>query len=66
MLLYRIYFNMRNFGLIRKSGIFFFLFVVSGFLAFSQVTSPLSSGVRYTSYPGEPEKKDPIFIFCVP
>jgi len=66
MLLYRIYFNMGNFGLIRKSGIFFFLFVVSGFLAFSQVTSPLSSGVRYTSYPGEPEKKDPIFIFCVP
>ena len=57
---------MRNFGLIRKSGLFIFFFVVSGFLAFSQVTSPLSSGVRYTSYPGEPEKKDPIFIFCVP
>ena len=66
MILHRICYNMGNFGLIRKSGIFFFFFVVSGFLAFSQVTSPLSSGVRYTSYPGEPEKKDPIFIFCVP
>ncbi|MCK4630891.1 MAG: gliding motility-associated C-terminal domain-containing protein [Bacteroidales bacterium] len=57
---------MGNFGLIRKSGFIIFFFVVSGFWVYSQVTSPLSSEVRYTSYPGEPERKDPIFIFCVP
>ncbi len=57
---------MGNFGLIRKSGFIIFFFVVSGFWVYSQVTSPLSSGVRYTSYPGEPERKDPVFIFCVP
>jgi len=57
---------MSNLGLIRKSGFIIFFFVVSGFWAYSQVTSPLSSGVRYTSYPSEPERKDPVFIFCVP
>jgi gliding motility-associated-like protein len=30
----------------------------------AQITSPLSSAIRYTSYPSEPGRKDQIFIFC--
>ena len=66
MLLHRICINMNNFRLIGRSGFIIFFFILSGFWAYTQVTSPLSSGVRYTSYPSEPERKDPVFIFCVP
>jgi gliding motility-associated-like protein len=31
---------------------------------FSQLTSPLSSAVRFTSYPSSPAAMDQIFIFC--
>lgn len=66
MLVLKNRFYMGWFGLIRRSGFFIFFYMVSGLLAHSQITSSSASAVRYTSYPGEPERKDPIFIFCVP
>ena len=40
------------------------LFLFLTFPVFAQLTAPGSSAVRYTNYPGAPDVKDPIFIFC--
>ena len=39
-----------------------FLFLAAP--VFAQLTAPGSNAVRYANYPGAPDAKDPVFIFC--
>lgn len=40
------------------------LFMFLAVQAAAQLTAPGSSAVRYSDYPGAPDVKDPVFVFC--
>lgn len=51
-----------NFTGVRLSYLIFLLFLPAVVIA--QISAPQSSAVRYTSYPSNPGKRDPVFVFC--
>lgn len=52
--------------MIRKSGFFIIIFLASCLYSYSQISSLSATSIRNTSFPGEPDRKEPVYIFCIP